>query len=58
MRYQIKLVPDAHPNDGGEWIDVAGPPLSSMKFRDYETLYGAYIPEGFHIVAFQTLTGN
>jgi hypothetical protein len=53
MKYQIKLVPDAQPNADGEWVDVPAGPPHGTKFREYETLYAAQIPAGFHMVAIQ-----
>lgn len=51
MKYQIKLVPDDQSNADGEWVDVPGSPPVGMRFHEYETLYAAQIPEGFHMVA-------
>lgn len=53
MRYQIKIVPDNQPNAEGEWIEVPVAPPHGTRFRDYEDLYRAQIPVGFHIVAIQ-----
>lgn len=54
IRYQIKIVPDAQPNDDGVWIDV--PTKAEGKWRDYERQYAAHIPAEHHMVAVQTLT--
>ena len=55
MRYQIKLVPNHWPCDDGKWVDVPEAPPVGMKFAEYENLYHAQIPEGFHMVAFQRI---
>jgi len=55
MRYQIKLIPDARPNADGKWVDVPEAPPVGMKFAEYDNLYRAQIPEGFHMVAIQRI---
>ena len=55
MKFQIKLVPDNEPNADGKWVDVPAGPPHGMKFAEYENLYRAHIPAGFHIVAIQKI---
>ena len=57
-RYQIKLVPDNDLNADGKWVDVPAGPPHGTKFSAYSDLYREQIPEGFHMVAIQTLTGR
>jgi hypothetical protein len=56
MKYQIKIVPNNQPNADGKWVDVPESPPRGMKFAEYENLYAAQIPEGFHMVATQTIS--
>jgi hypothetical protein len=54
-QYQIKLVPDSDLNAEGKWTDVPAGPPPGAQWWEYEKLYAPQIPDGFHMVAIQSV---
>lgn len=53
MSIRVKIVPDAHPNADGEWIELAVD-LSPAALRSWlkcETEVFPHVPIGYHVVA-------
>jgi hypothetical protein len=55
MRYEVKIIPKATPNDQGKWIEIDGPsiPPDNTRWRTVSDLLSPHIPDDHFLAAYR-----